>query len=305
MCCRATQRDFQSSTACCWASAPMAMLPRCSPTQRRLQPPVRHPSSPCLCLSSFFCPFLLCCPGTSLLMCCMSLFQQPLHRGPVKSAVCELVRAICHMDRRLHPDDPFSFAAVPAAEGWVLPVSNSPKPPSERITLTMPLLNAAKNVAVVALGKVGLGHGSWAVSKQYGWHICRRRRALSAGPGGVPIRSTPTKTAVAGRGVVARRTPCSCWWLEPSHHHHPIRSLPCIIVPACIAVPLQGKAEVVQRALEVQSLPGALPVQLVQPAAGQLTWVLDQGSAGALRVADWELGSKKFPRSENPPKPAA
>lgn len=77
------------------------------------------------------------------------------------------------------------------------------------------------------------------------------------------------------------------------------------LVPACIAVPLQGKAEVVQRALEVQSLPGALPVQLVQPAAGQLTWVLDQGSAGALRVADWELGSKKFPRSENPPKPAA
>lgn len=36
----------------------------------------------------------------------------------------------------------------------MLPVSASPKPPAERITLTMPVLNAAKNVAVVALGQV-------------------------------------------------------------------------------------------------------------------------------------------------------
>ena len=35
------------------------------------------------------------------------------------------------------------------------------------------------------------------------------------------------------------------------------------------APPPQGKAEVVQRALEVQSLPGALPVQLVQPPNGE------------------------------------
>lgn len=60
----------------------------------------------------------------------------------------------------------------------------------------------------------------------------------------------------------------------------------------------------VQRALEVQSLPGALPVQLVQPTSGKLSWVLDQESAGALRIDDWAQGSKKFPRSENPPKPA-
>ena len=60
-----------------------------------------------------------------------------------------------------------------------------------------------------------------------------------------------------------------------------------------------------QRALEVQSLPGALPVQLVQPAGGALTWVLDQGSASALAVGDWAEGNKKFPRSDNPPKPAA
>ncbi|KAL4458977.1 hypothetical protein ABPG75_013842 [Micractinium tetrahymenae] len=106
-----------------------------------------------------------------------------------------------------------------ATEGWVLPVSNSPKPPAERITLTMPVINAAKQVAIVALGK--------------------------------------------------------------------------------------GKAEVVQRALEVQSLPGALPVQLVQPTSGKLSWVLDQESASVLHIDDWAQGSKKFPRSENPPKPAA
>lgn len=36
----------------------------------------------------------------------------------------------------------------------MLPVSDSPKPPAERITLTLPVINAAKNVAVVALGQV-------------------------------------------------------------------------------------------------------------------------------------------------------
>jgi 6-phosphogluconolactonase len=66
----------------------------------------------------------------------------------------------------------------------------------------------------------------------------------------------------------------------------------------------QGKAEVVQRALEVQTLPGALPVQLVQPGSGKLTWVLDQASAALLRIPEWAEGSKKFPRSENPPKSA-
>jgi len=97
-----------------------------------------------------------------------------------------------------------------ATNGWVLPVTDSPKPPAERITLTMPVLNAAKNVAVVALG--------------------------------------------------------------------------------------EGKGEVVQRALEVQSLPGALPVQLVVPNGGRLSWVLDRASAAQLQVADWD-DAKKFPRS--------
>lgn len=97
-----------------------------------------------------------------------------------------------------------------ASSGWVLPVFNSPKPPSERITLTMPVLNAARKIAVVALGS--------------------------------------------------------------------------------------GKSEIVQRALEVQSLPGALPVQLVQPSNGSLSWILDKGAADQLNLELW-LEKQKFPRN--------
>lgn len=74
--------------------------------------------------------------------------------------------------------------------------------------------------------------------------------------------------------------------------HHPFNGSLLLTWLAAPDTRLQGKAEVVQRALEVQSLPGALPVQLVQPAGGKLTWVLDQGSAASLTVPDWALGSK-------------
>lgn len=97
-----------------------------------------------------------------------------------------------------------------ASSGWVLPVLNSPKPPAERITLTMPVLNAAKKIAVVALGS--------------------------------------------------------------------------------------GKAEIVHRALEVQSLPGALPVQLVQPNTGSLSWILDKSAADQLNLEFW-VDKQKFPRN--------
>lgn len=36
-----------------------------------------------------------------------------------------------------------------AKKGWVLPVSDSPKPPPERITLTLPVINAAKEVQIL------------------------------------------------------------------------------------------------------------------------------------------------------------
>eukprot|EP00798_Chlamydomonas_sp_ICE-L_P031565 gene31565-6753_t len=40
-----------------------------------------------------------------------------------------------------------------ATTSWVLPVTNSPKPPSDRITMTLPVINAAKEVVFFAMGK--------------------------------------------------------------------------------------------------------------------------------------------------------
>jgi 6-phosphogluconolactonase len=97
-----------------------------------------------------------------------------------------------------------------ATKGWVLPVSNSPKPPPERITFTMPAINAAKEVVVVAVG--------------------------------------------------------------------------------------ESKSEIVQRILECQALPGALPAQLVRPNPGKLKWILDSLSAQDLNLEEWATG-KVFPRN--------
>jgi len=99
---------------------------------------------------------------------------------------------------------------VSAVSGWVLPVEASPKPPSARITMTLPVINAAKDVVIVALGK--------------------------------------------------------------------------------------SKAEIVERVLEIQSLPGALPAQLVRPSAGKLQWLLDTEAAKNLHIKDWS-NSKLYPRS--------
>jgi len=98
-----------------------------------------------------------------------------------------------------------------ATKGWVLPVSNSPKPPPERITFTLPVINASKEVLIVAVG--------------------------------------------------------------------------------------DSKAEIVQRILETQALPGALPAQLVRPTAGHVKWLLDSFSAQNLELEEWQ-NKKAFPRSQ-------
>jgi 6-phosphogluconolactonase len=101
-------------------------------------------------------------------------------------------------------------AQTSATSGWVLHIDDSPKPPPSRITFSMPVINAAKDVVVVALG--------------------------------------------------------------------------------------DSKAEVVSRALEVQALPGSLPVQLVRPTTGRLRWFVDVPAAQHLNVQEW-ADSKQFPRS--------
>lgn len=75
-------------------------------------------------------------------------------------------------------------------------------------------------------------------------------------------------------------------------------SLSAINAAAAVAFLAAGasKAEAVQRVLECQALPGALPAQLVRPAAG-LVWLLDAASAGQLRVERWGV-AKAWPRSE-------
>jgi len=60
----------------------------------------------------------------------------------------------------------------------------------------------------------------------------------------------------------------------------------------------EGKAEVVQRALEVQALPGALPAQLVR-CSGRVRWLLDVPSAQHLNIAEWD-DPKAWPRSVVP-----
>ncbi|GAQ91586.1 6-phosphogluconolactonase [Klebsormidium nitens] len=93
---------------------------------------------------------------------------------------------------------------------WVAHITDSPKPPPQRITLTLPVINSAKQVAFVVTG--------------------------------------------------------------------------------------QGKAEVLQRILEVSALPGALPAQLVRPTDGSVTWFADLAATAELNSEAW-ADAKKFPRN--------
>lgn len=49
----------------------------------------------------------------------------------------------------LFPEHPL----LKVTEPWILPISNSPKPPPERITFSMPVVNAAKKKCFTAIGE--------------------------------------------------------------------------------------------------------------------------------------------------------
>ena len=44
------------------------------------------------------------------------------------------------------------FPQLKDSDHWVVPVHNSPKPPSDRVSLTLPVVNNARNVFVIATG---------------------------------------------------------------------------------------------------------------------------------------------------------
>lgn len=102
-------------------------------------------------------------------------------------------------------------AATAEAKRWVVSVENSPKPPAERISMTLPVLNSAHQVLMYVTGK--------------------------------------------------------------------------------------DKAEALQRVLEVQALPGALPAQMVRPSSGKLRWLLDPEAASQIHPDSW-MDQKRHPRSD-------
>jgi 6-phosphogluconolactonase len=79
-------------------------------------------------------------------------------------------------------------------------------------------------------------------------------------------------------------------------------TLPALTAAANVIVLATGasKAAAVQRALEVQALPGACPAQMVRPhpanARGTVRWLLDADAAGLLAPERWE-DAKAWPRS--------
>lgn len=130
----------------------------------------------------------------------------------------------CSCDHTAH--SPYACAPCPAAaEGpWVLPVSDSPKPPSDRITLTMPVLNAAKNVAVVALGQVRCCRPLMmpAVRGGYSWGVAVAALtilSLTRSPNPLPPTSNTTRASLMWCSVPWRCSPCRarcrCSWCSP------------------------------------------------------------------------------------------
>lgn len=76
-------------------------------------------------------------------------------------------------------------------------------------------------------------------------------------------------------------------------------SSPPLASPLSTNSSLPSSLQVIQRALEVQALPGALPAQLVRPGGGKLRWVLDLEACADINPELWD-SPKNFPRSNVP-----
>lgn len=213
-------------------------------------------------------------------------------------------------------------AATAATSGWVLPVTNSPKPPAERITMTLPVINAAKDVVIVAVGdeKVGMP-GFYVMSRAAGrlhvrgavcacvpqlgrgleWSRFLRQR-FPCSRGGVQQRARGCGSMGSKWDPHGARM-CMAYMRRSSkpdspHRYSSMTVWPYPCSPSFNPAPptLRAQAEIVQRVLEVQSLPGALPAQLVRPAGGRLRWFVDVQAAQQLNIENWD-DSKAFPRS--------
>lgn len=88
-----------------------------------------------------------------------------------------------------------------ASTDWVQPIHNSPKPPPERITLSLSAINAAANIAVVSLGEVGSGR-AWTLLA--GVPGCRGRRGKGQCNGRFHHVAYRHTLAGQGRGGAAR-----------------------------------------------------------------------------------------------------
>lgn len=133
-----------------------------------------------------------------------------------------------------------------------MPVEDAPVSAAKRVTLSLPVVNAAARVIFSAVGgKVVRSSSLWQ-----------------------PL------VACKSAGTI----------------YLPSKAKECQTTPRASRPPPQASA--VQRTLEFQSLPGAVPAQLVRPEAG-VTWQLDKEAAKYLRPQLWNTPAA-FPRSEVP-----